>query len=116
MGLTYLHHFAVERPAAGGSTDPTTGNFVPGGVATVAYDDAADVQDGEVAIAFAEDGTPTKHAQARIFLKDEVKILDLQIGDTGTVTGERYGAGQDCEIVGLRVIDGVVFVDWLRGA
>lgn len=111
-GLAYLHHLALSRPTGGGSTN-ATGDYVAGGTATAVYDDAADVQDGEVVLSFAPDGTPAERAAAKVFLQDEVAIIGVRIGDTGLVTGERYGAGIGCEVVGVRVMDGVVFVNWL---
>lgn len=114
----YLHTVTISRPAAGGATDPATGKFIPGGPATaiVETDPAgpnADMQDVEKVIARDTSGTPTLTARAVCYLRDEAKIEAIEIGDTGTVAGEEYGAGQDFEVVGLQRIDGAFFANWL---
>ncbi|HYC31115.1 MAG TPA: hypothetical protein VEB59_02445 [Gemmatimonadales bacterium] len=110
-GLPYLHQVVIGATPSG-ATDPDSGGWVPGPAGEAPYNGAADVQDGQVAIAFDGQGLPTKHAAAAIYLADEAKVVDVAIGMTGTVTGDRY-SGEDFVVVGTRRIDGVVFVDWL---
>jgi hypothetical protein len=123
----YLHVVTIGRQAAGGSTDPVTGKFVPGpGGFSYAYGTAAaeagtatepnaDCQDQRKVITRDESGTPTVTAEAAIYLADEHKIRDIEPGMTGKVWGEEFGPapGIDFQVVGTQWLDGCVFVNWL---
>lgn len=107
----YPHRLIIRRGVPGGSTNPTTGAFVPGGVAKMIYDDGADVQDQEVVITRDLSGTPTAKADAQAFLEDEEAVLLIENGDTGVVDGDRF-SNRDCTVVGKRVLDALVFLNW----
>lgn len=113
-GLDYPHQVTITTPAGGGSTDQSTGRYVPGGSATVVYDGRADVQDTPVALDFDAQGLPTLHAAAKIFFATLPSIEAIDVRQTGRVTGGHYGTeGRDFRVVGVRMLDEVVLVDWL---
>ena len=114
----YLHRVSITRPATGGTTDPTTGKFIPAGPATEILADTgrpnADVQDKRRVLERDASGVPTSISEADLFLEDESLVNVVEIGDTGTVKGEEYGeAGLDFEVAGIQRIDGTLWLRWL---
>jgi hypothetical protein len=118
----FLHWVNLGRAAAsGGTTNPATGKYVPGGArvalvtADLAAEPNADVQDQRRTIERDLTGTPTVQAEATIFLRDETVVRLIEEGDTGDVVGEEFGAEPlDFEVVGTQLLDGAVFVRWVR--
>ena len=116
----FLHWISLARPAAGGTTDPATGKFVPGGPATalltpdLAGEPNGDCQDQRKTIRHGNEGEPTLEAEATVYLRDEAVVATVEPGDTGTVVGEEFGSTpHDFEVVGTQLIDGSIFVNWL---
>lgn len=117
--MTYPHRVKVERAAAGGSTDPDTGVFTPGGAATVIHDGPGDVQDVGESRPRNSAGMPQLNSEASVFLLDESAIMDVMPGDQVTVGWESAALGfdvqrtSDAEVAFARVIDGSLLLRFL---
>lgn len=109
--MPYPHRLSITRPGEGGGQDRETGAWEPPEPVSL-YDGPADVQDGGVVLARAEDHTPTLTSDAQAFLGDWSGIGGIRPDDDATVEWED-GSESAGTVVRVRRLDGVVFLRWL---
>lgn len=109
FGSTWPHHLKIYGQATGGSQD-SDGNWNPGSAGDPIYDDKCDAQEknrgGGLQVTTGDTTIETETADLRIYLKDESKIKDLDIGMNGTLT--RNDQTDRITITKIRKIDGMI--------
>jgi len=109
--MTYPHTLTIKRETSGSYNDD--GVWVPGGNETV-YDGKCDFQDSQnwQGLQFSSDAgdVTTRQVDGQIYLKDESAIIDIEIGDTGTVNV--LNTDMKIAVKGKRTLDGVLAVDY----
>jgi len=104
--MKYGQSLILTRNSTTGSLDDDTGIFTPSGESETIYEGKVDAQDVDPGLSYKGSDLQTKQADLEVFLKEESKIFDIKIGDTGVLT--RAGFSQNVSVLKLRVLDGVI--------
>lgn len=108
-GIGYNAHLVIDGPATGGSQDPD-GGYNPGDTGPPKYDGPADAQDSDSGFQVTTpNGLKVVNADVQVYLQDESKITDMEVGDQGTLT--RKGVDAPITTKAIRYIDGRIFVN-----